>query len=73
LLGYGIFGSLTAQVLLGLVGSVALFRAQLAADERRHRISLGKCAACSYDLTGNTSGVCPECGRPVAGKAGVEA
>jgi len=25
------------------------------------------CRACSYDLTGNTSGVCPECGRAVAG------
>lgn len=24
------------------------------------------CAQCTYDLTGNTSGVCPECGTPVA-------
>lgn len=23
------------------------------------------CDACGYDLTGNTSGTCPECGRPV--------
>ena len=22
----------------------------------------GRCRSCSYDLTGNTSGVCPECG-----------
>src|SRR5262249_35007773 len=22
----------------------------------------GKCATCTYDLTGNTSGICPECG-----------
>ena len=28
------------------------------------------CLSCGYDLTGNTSGVCPECGTPVAGKAG---
>ena len=33
------------------------------ADERM-------CPSCAYDLTGNTSGVCPECGMPVAGKAG---
>ena len=26
----------------------------------------GKCARCTYDLTGNVSGVCPECGLRVA-------
>ena len=25
----------------------------------------GHCPKCNYDLTGNTSGLCPECGRPV--------
>jgi len=25
---------------------------------------VGLCSACGYDLTGNTSGRCPECGRP---------
>ena len=25
----------------------------------------GVCSICSYNLTGNTSGVCPECGTPV--------
>ena len=36
-----------------------------------------QCAACGYDLTGNVSGICPECGtptpspeRPVAEKRG---
>jgi uncharacterized paraquat-inducible protein A len=29
------------------------------AQGRRAR---GQCAECGYDLTGNTSGVCPECG-----------
>ena len=29
----------------------------------RHRRMQGRCAACGYDLTGNVSGVCPECGR----------
>jgi hypothetical protein len=26
--------------------------------------STGHCRSCAYDLTGNISGVCPECGRP---------
>ena len=26
----------------------------------------GACRACGYDLTGNVSGRCPECGRPTA-------
>ena len=30
-------------------------------DARRRA---GLCTACSYNLTGNTSGVCPECGSP---------
>lgn len=25
----------------------------------------GRCAKCGYDLRGNVSGVCPECGAPV--------
>jgi hypothetical protein len=39
----------------------------------RRRSLRGFCPHCSYSLTGNTSGVCPECGTPVAGKAGVKA
>jgi hypothetical protein len=31
-------------------------------DRRRPR---GHCAECGYDLTGNVSGVCPECGERV--------
>ena len=38
----------------------------------RHR-RRGRCLSCGYDLTGNTTGVCPECGTPVAEKAGVKA
>lgn len=32
----------------------------------RRRVGPGHCAHCAYDLTGNTSGVCPECGAAVA-------
>jgi hypothetical protein len=35
----------------------------------RPRPPAGHCTACGYDLTGNVSGVCPECGRSVAGKS----
>lgn len=31
---------------------------------RRRRCSLGLCVQCGYSLTGNTSGVCTECGTP---------
>ncbi len=31
-------------------------------SDHRKRGKPGHCAACGYDLTGNTSGTCPECG-----------
>jgi hypothetical protein len=34
---------------------------------RRHGV--GCCPACSYNLTGNMSGTCPECGTPVPNKS----
>lgn len=34
-----------------------------ASARRHHRWSLGHCAHCDYDLTGNMSGTCPECGQ----------
>jgi len=33
---------------------------------RKRRQRRGQCRGCSYDLTGNTSGKCSECGQPVA-------
>lgn len=30
------------------------------------KIPPGHCPVCRYDLTGNTSGICPECGTPIA-------
>jgi hypothetical protein len=34
---------------------------------RRRRVPAGHCPGCRYDLRGATGGVCPECGRAVAG------
>jgi hypothetical protein len=31
----------------------------------RRRVRAGHCRCCGYDLTGNVSGVCPECGNGV--------
>ena len=44
--------------------SVVLFWAWRRERKRRYRRP-DQCAACGYDLTGNVSGVCPECGTPV--------
>ena len=35
----------------------------------RHRRRRGLCERCGYDLTGNVSGTCPECGTAAAGVA----
>ena len=36
---------------------------------RRHRRRINHCTACGYNLTGNVSGICPECGTPARSKA----
>lgn len=33
------------------------------------RLGVGFCQKCGYDLSGNMSGVCPECGTAIPGKA----
>ncbi len=35
---------------------------------RDRRPPKGHCQACGYDLTGNVTGVCPECGAPTRGR-----
>lgn len=35
----------------------------------RRRVPAGHCPRCRYNLTGNVSGACPECGNPVSGTA----
>jgi hypothetical protein len=55
--------------LLGLYPAVVLV-SSIARRVRRHRRRLrGLCAQCGYNLTGNVSGTCPECGQGVEGKS----
>ncbi len=49
-------------ILLGTYPVMVLFRGPLLRHRRRRR---GACIKCGYDLTGNATGVCPECGTKV--------
>ena len=43
-----------------------------ALENRRKRLRLAnECPQCEYNLTGNVSGVCPECGTPIKGRSRV--
>ncbi len=47
-----------------LIGSFAM----LVPETRslfRQRVEPGHCRQCEYDLTGNVSGICPECGKTI--------
>jgi hypothetical protein len=56
--GNGVF----IQVLFGVVLVPTLI---LLCQDLRLAFPSGHCRHCGYCLTGNTSGVCPECGTPV--------
>ena len=51
-------------VLFGVMPAIWLVKF-LRAYQVSHRIKQGCCTACGYDLAGNVSGVCPECGTAV--------
>lgn len=50
------------SVLLATYPTIAFIRGPLRRHRRRRR---GECIGCGYDLTGNESGVCPECGEAI--------
>lgn len=57
-----------------VLSALALLWLVIAVSAARHVRSQGRrdpvvCPRCRYDLTGNVSGVCPECGTPVAAAA----
>jgi hypothetical protein len=54
----------------GILGAVFVFIALLHRVGRRQSLrdrfaTTPRCRRCAYDLTGNLSGVCPECGVPI--------
>ena len=51
---------------LWLFPAAALMPTALLFWRDRRRIPPGHCQRCGYDLTGNVSGVCSECGTPIA-------
>ena len=61
--------------LLGLCVFVAtiqfgVYWVHLPADQYAHRLANNLCLHCGYDLTGNVSGLCPECGSVVGNRSG---
>ena len=55
--------SLWPIILLLVVSQLLLMRRTVFLPHRRRM--RGMCTRCGYDLTGNTSGVCPECGTTI--------
>jgi hypothetical protein len=53
--------------ILGAYPAISFVRGPLSRRSRRRR---GLCLKCGYNLAGNTSGVCPECGTPRTGTYG---
>lgn len=52
--------------LLMILGVVTVWRFRAGKRRRkRTRLELELCLDCGYNLTGNVSGVCPECGTPI--------
>lgn len=58
-------------VLFALYPTIAFIRGPLRRRRVRRRERKGLCIQCAYDLTGNVSGVCPECGVPTEDRPGV--
>ena len=52
-------------LLTGLTPLVWLLAALSNVLRRSRRFRKSRCLGCCYDLTGNTSGVCPECGMAI--------
>ena len=52
-----------------IVGGTVPLLVVLRTMRRSQRVRSRLCGTCAYDLTGNVSGVCPECGTPVQSDA----
>lgn len=66
----------SVQVTAIPLGSLLLFTGMFSVATwvaRRRSIPAGSCVRCGYNLTGNVSGVCPECGAVVESCGGKQA
>ena len=61
-LPYIFLGTPTLLFVVGLLWVLAFVRVVVEARKVKHRRSSGLCLECGYNLTGNTTGVCSECG-----------
>ena len=59
------FGTFLAMIFGVPVYFVVMWRTKRRAARVELRRTNGLCVNCGYDLKGNVSGVCPECGEPV--------
>jgi len=67
-IGEGYWNGIRTPLWIVAAGTSMLtaFLATLSWRCRRRRYPRGLCSTCGYDLTGNVSGICSECGRPRA-------
>jgi hypothetical protein len=56
-------GGFWIGALIGVPIAFCVVLRALANAQRRDRVRGGRCISCGYDLSGNVSGVCPECGE----------
>ncbi len=59
---YGLVVPFWAMVVAAALPAMVLLRQARRRWRTAKWLHTGRCVRCSYDLTGNTSGVCPECG-----------
>lgn len=67
--GYGVSVVMSTWVVVGGLSAYPLWWAVTCPWRARRRRRRGLCEGCGYDLTGNVSGVCPECARPTRRQA----
>jgi len=67
-----LFDIATILTIFALILSVRGWSAWFAArpwSKRSRRLARGHCPGCGYDLSGNTTGICPECGNTTEPRA----
>ncbi len=57
---------LWAPFIISAAPLLLVVRGSMRQRRQRRRLKRGLCVACGYDLTGNESGTCSECGRAVS-------